>query len=110
MVQNGPKVRFHLIILAVYQSLVIYDHLITYLHGYFCIVVRIPHALAFPDFVFPLPILISIVDSLGLGVMLFYTTFSNNSVISWRSVLLVEETGVSGKKNDLLQVTKKIIM
>jgi len=26
-------------------------------------------------------------------VMVFHTTFSNISVISWRSVLLVEETG-----------------
>ena len=28
--------------------------------------------------------------------MVFYATFSNISVISWRSVLLVEETGVPG--------------
>jgi hypothetical protein len=27
-------------------------------------------------------------------VMVFYTTFNNNSVISWWSVLLVEETRV----------------
>ena len=30
----------------------------------------------------------------GFGFMLFYATFNNISVISWRSVLLVEETGV----------------
>jgi hypothetical protein len=30
---------------------------------------------------------------LGLGFMVFNTTFNNISVISWRSVLLVEETG-----------------
>ena len=30
-------------------------------------------------------------------VMVFNTTFNNISVISWRSVLLVEETGVPGE-------------
>jgi hypothetical protein len=30
------------------------------------------------------------------GVMVSNATFNNISVISWRSVLLVEETGVSG--------------
>ena len=30
----------------------------------------------------------------GLGAMVFNATFNNISVISWRSVLLVEETGV----------------
>jgi hypothetical protein len=29
--------------------------------------------------------------------MLFYATFNNISVISWRSGLLVEETGVPGE-------------
>jgi hypothetical protein len=29
----------------------------------------------------------------GLGVMVFNTTFNNISVISWQSVLLVEEIG-----------------
>ena len=29
--------------------------------------------------------------------MVFNATFNNISVISWRSVLLVEETGVSGE-------------
>ena len=33
----------------------------------------------------------------GLGVMVFTATFSNISVISWRSDLLVEETGVPGE-------------
>ena len=32
-------------------------------------------------------------------VMVFKTTFNNISVISWRSVLLVEETGVSGENH-----------
>jgi len=31
-------------------------------------------------------------------VMMFHATFNNISVISWRSVLLVEETGVPGEK------------
>ena len=42
---------------------------------------------------------------MGLGrVMVFNTTFNNISVISWQSVLLVEETGVPEKTTDLLQV------
>ena len=32
-------------------------------------------------------------------VMVFNTTFNNISVISWRSVLLVEETGVPGENH-----------
>jgi len=39
--------------------------------------------------------------------MLFNATFNNISAISWRSVLLVEETGVPGKKTDLSEVTDK---
>jgi hypothetical protein len=35
----------------------------------------------------------------------FNTTFNNISVISWQSVLLVEETWVHEKKTDLSQVT-----
>jgi hypothetical protein len=31
------------------------------------------------------------------GVMVFNATFHNISVISWRAVLLVEETGVHGE-------------
>jgi hypothetical protein len=38
------------------------------------------------------------------GVMVFY----NISVISWRSVLLVEETWVLGENTDLPQVTDKL--
>ena len=34
-----------------------------------------------------------------IGFMVFNATFNNISVISWRSVLLVEETEVSGKKH-----------
>jgi hypothetical protein len=40
--------------------------------------------------------------------MVFNATFNNISVASWRSVLLVEETGVPGKTTDLSQVTDKI--
>jgi len=37
--------------------------------------------------------------------MVFNATFNNKSVISWQSVLLVEETGVQEKTVDLPQVT-----
>ena len=40
--------------------------------------------------------------------MVFNTTFNNISVISWRSVLLVEETGVPDKTTDLSQVIEKL--
>jgi hypothetical protein len=32
-------------------------------------------------------------------VMVFIVTFSNTSIISWRSVLLMEETGVPGENH-----------
>ena len=32
-------------------------------------------------------------------VMVFNATFNTNTAISWRSVLLVEETGVLGENN-----------
>ena len=35
----------------------------------------------------------------GLGVMVFDAIFNNISVMSWRSVLLVEETGVPGENH-----------
>ena len=40
--------------------------------------------------------------------MVFNATFNNISVISWRLVLLLEETGVLEKTTDLLQVTDKL--
>jgi hypothetical protein len=40
--------------------------------------------------------------------MVFNTTFNNISVISWLSVLLVEETGVPGVTTDLPQITDKL--
>ena len=42
------------------------------------------------------------------GVMVFNATFNIISVISWSSVLLVEETGVPEATTDLSQVTEKL--
>jgi mevalonate kinase len=42
------------------------------------------------------------------GVLVFNTTFNNISVITWQSVLLVEETGVPRETHDLQQVTDKL--
>jgi hypothetical protein len=43
--------------------------------------------------------------------MVFNGTFNNISIISWRSVLLVEETGVPREKtNNPPQVTDKLYM
>jgi hypothetical protein len=36
------------------------------------------------------------------GIMVFIVTFNNISVISWWSVLLAEETALSGKKHRLI--------
>ena len=49
-------------------------------------------------------------DSLsrGFGFMVFNATFNNISVISWRSVLLVEETGVSEKTAYLSHVSNEL--
>ena len=41
-------------------------------------------------------------------LMVFNVTFNNISVISWRSVLLVEETGGPGETQRLSQVTDKL--
>ena len=41
-------------------------------------------------------------------LMVFNATFSNISVISWWSVLLVEEIGGPGENNDLSQVNDKL--
>ena len=40
--------------------------------------------------------------------MVFNATFNNISAISWRSLLLVEETYYPGKTTDLSQVTDKL--
>jgi hypothetical protein len=36
---------------------------------------------------------------IGLGLLVFNTTFNNISIISWQSVLLVEVTGVPGENH-----------
>ena len=41
-------------------------------------------------------------------LMVFNATFNNISAISWRSVLLVEETGVPRENHGLSQVTDKL--
>jgi len=40
--------------------------------------------------------------------MVFNDTVNNMSLISWRSILLVEEIGVTEKTTDLLQVTDRL--
>jgi hypothetical protein len=40
-------------------------------------------------------------------LMMFNATFNNISVISWLSILLVEETGAPKEIHDLTQVTDK---
>jgi hypothetical protein len=40
--------------------------------------------------------------------MVFNTTFNNISVISWRPVSIVEETGVPGENHNLLQVPPRL--
>jgi hypothetical protein len=42
-------------------------------------------------------------------LMFFDTTYNNISIIIWRSLLLVEETTVTGKPNELPQVTDKTL-
>jgi hypothetical protein len=44
----------------------------------------------------------------SVRVMVFNVTFNNISVISWWSVLLVEETEVPGEITDLQQVIDKL--
>jgi len=46
--------------------------------------------------------------TLFVCLMVFNTTFNNISAISWRSVLLVEETGGPRETTDLSQVTDKL--
>jgi hypothetical protein len=41
------------------------------------------------------------------GLWCFNATFNNISVIPWRSVLLVEETGYPEKTTNLSQITDK---
>ena len=46
--------------------------------------------------------------TIWVRVMVFNTTFNNNSVISWQSVLLVEETEYQEKTTELSHVTDKL--
>ena len=46
--------------------------------------------------------------NIGIGVIVFNATFNNISAISWRSVLLVEETEYLEKSNEISQVTDKL--
>jgi hypothetical protein len=39
------------------------------------------------------------INNIGVRVMVVNATFNNISVISWRSVLLMEETGVPGENH-----------
>ena len=41
-------------------------------------------------------------------VMVFNATFNNISVLSWRSVLLMEETGEPGENHRPAEVTDKL--
>jgi hypothetical protein len=47
-------------------------------------------------------------NKLQKGVMVFNATFSNISVISWRSVFLMAKTKVPGETTNLSQVTNKL--
>jgi len=47
-------------------------------------------------------------DVFFVCLMVYNATFNNISVIPWRSVLLVEETGGPEKNTDLSQVTDKL--
>jgi hypothetical protein len=47
-------------------------------------------------------------DCLFVCLMVFNATFNNISVISWQSVLLVEETEDPEKTTDLPQFTNKL--
>ena len=38
-------------------------------------------------------------NELGLEIMVLYLTFNNISVISWQSILFMEETGVPGENH-----------
>ena len=42
-------------------------------------------------------------------VVVFNATFNNISAISWRSILLMEETGVPGKTTALSQDTDRFL-
>ena len=66
----------------------------------------------FPSMIPPLLSLIFQTDVpsilMRVRVIVLSATFDNISAITWRSVLLVEETGVPGKTTDMPQVTDKL--
>jgi hypothetical protein len=45
---------------------------------------------------YKLHVFVLLINGIGFRVMVFNSTFNNISVLSWQSVLLVEETGVPG--------------
>jgi hypothetical protein len=49
-----------------------------------------------------------VISVLGVRVIVFNATFNNISVISWRSVLLVEKTRFPEKTTNLSQVTDNL--
>ena len=49
--------------------------------------------------VYVMCILSMVYNQHSIGRMVFNATFNNISVISWRSVLVVEETGVPGENH-----------
>ena len=53
-------------------------------------------------------LLFFVINDLRVRIMVLNATFNNISVISWRSVLLVEETRVFKENTDLSQVTDKL--
>ena len=50
----------------------------------------------------------NVLENVSVGFMVFNATFNNLLVISWLSVLLVEETGGPGVTTDLPQVIDKL--
>ena len=44
-------------------------------------------------------VIVQIINILGFRFMVFNAIFNNISDISWRSVVLVEETGISGENH-----------
>jgi len=41
----------------------------------------------------------NVISYIRVAIMVFSASFNNISVISWRSVLLVEETGIPGENH-----------
>jgi hypothetical protein len=64
-----------------------------------CWINSCPHAIQSESHYFSLLHLYFENNAAGVRVMVFNSTFNNISVISWRSVLLVEEARVSGENH-----------